>query len=146
MMRVGRLCVKLAGRDAGKKCVVVSLLDKNFVLIDGETRRRKCNILHLEPLDKVLEMKDNAAHAEIVAIFKNELGSDVKASKPKKKTVRPRTLRRSKLAKKPVEKTAAATVSQKEKKTEAMKEEKKAETQKSHRKAKSEKKEENVKV
>jgi len=43
----GRICVKTAGRDAGLKCVIVDVLDDKFVLIDGETRRRKCNILHL---------------------------------------------------------------------------------------------------
>ena len=35
MLEVGRLCIKLAGRDAGKKAVVVENIDSNFVLIDG---------------------------------------------------------------------------------------------------------------
>ena len=38
MFQVGRLCIKIAGRDAGKKCVIVSVLDDVFVLIDGEWR------------------------------------------------------------------------------------------------------------
>ena len=50
MIDIGRVCIKLAGRDAGKKCVIVGILDDKTVMIDGETRRRKCNILHLEPL------------------------------------------------------------------------------------------------
>ena len=62
MIEVGRLCVKLAGRDAGKKCIIVDILDDKFVLIDGETRRRKCNIVHLEPLNKVLSVEKNASH------------------------------------------------------------------------------------
>ena len=56
-MKIGQLCVKIAGRDAGQHCLVVDVLEKNSVLIDGQTRRRKCNILHLEPLVKVLEIK-----------------------------------------------------------------------------------------
>ena len=103
MIDVGRLCVKIAGRDAGRKCIVVSILDNNFVLIDGETRRRKCNIIHLEPLAQVLDVKDNAAHDAVVSAFK-KLGIELKASKKKAKTVRPRTLRRSKLAEKSVDK------------------------------------------
>ncbi|MAG08197.1 50S ribosomal protein L14e, partial [Candidatus Woesearchaeota archaeon] len=47
--QIGRLVVKTAGRDAGKKALIVDSLDKSHVLIDGETRRRKCNIAHLEP-------------------------------------------------------------------------------------------------
>ncbi len=50
MTEVGTVCLKIAGRDAGMKAVVVEKLDKEFVLIDGQVRRRKCNIKHLEPL------------------------------------------------------------------------------------------------
>lgn len=59
---IGRICVKLAGRDAGKKCVI---LDKkeDRVLIDGETRRKYVNPEHLEPLENTLEgvSKDSTA-------------------------------------------------------------------------------------
>lgn len=113
MIEVGRLCVKTAGRDAGKKCVIVSILEGNFVLIDGETRRRKCNILHLEPLEQIIDIKKDASHNDVVSAFKN-LGIELIESKPKKKTVRPRTLRRSKLAKtapiKPAAKKSAEKV------------------------------------
>lgn len=34
-IEVGRICVKLFGREAGRKCVVVDIIDKNFVLITG---------------------------------------------------------------------------------------------------------------
>ena len=56
MIEVGRLIVKIAGRDAGLKGVIVEILDDNNVLIDGQVRRRKCNILHVEPLDKVVKI------------------------------------------------------------------------------------------
>jgi large subunit ribosomal protein L14e len=32
---VGRICVKLSGREAGKKCVVLDIVDKNFALVTG---------------------------------------------------------------------------------------------------------------
>ncbi len=34
-IEVGRVCVKLNGREAGRKCVIVDVIDKNFVLITG---------------------------------------------------------------------------------------------------------------
>ncbi len=98
MIDVGRICVKIAGRDAGKKCVVVDVIDDNYVMIDGETRRRKCNILHLEPLDKSVDIKKGASHAEVAKVFE-ALGYGIHAPKTKQKAAaRPRTARRSKLA------------------------------------------------
>lgn len=82
-MEIGRLCVKLAGRDAGRLCIVVDDLEKNFVLIDGNVRRRKCNALHLEPLNEVIKIKKGASHADVVAEFK-KLKLDVWNTKPKK--------------------------------------------------------------
>ncbi len=108
MIDVGRICVKTAGRDAGMKCVVVEVIDENFVLIDGETRRRKCNIMHLEPLDKTVELKKGASHAEVANAFER-LGYEVRTAKAKPKGVRPRKARKSKLAgQKPAPKAAPA--------------------------------------
>jgi len=89
LFEVGRLCVKLAGRDANKKCVVVEKVDGNFVIIDGETRRRKCNVKHLEPLSQVLKLGDNASSAEVKKAF-SKLGIELKDSKPKKSVDRPK--------------------------------------------------------
>ena len=76
MITTGQLCVKIAGRDAGKKCVIVDV-DKDRVLIDGETRRRKCNPVHLEPLEQKLEIKKGAEHADVVKAFKT-IGVEIK--------------------------------------------------------------------
>ncbi len=70
MIEIGRVCVKIAGRDAGKHCVVVEILQKNLVLVDGGTRRRKCNIAHLEPLDKKIDVKKGASHEEVISALK----------------------------------------------------------------------------
>jgi len=66
MIEIGRLCVKLAGRDAGKECLIVDVLDKSFVTIDGNTRRRKCNVDHLEILPQKAKIKKGASHEEVV--------------------------------------------------------------------------------
>lgn len=69
MIEVGRLCVKIAGRDAKGACVVVDVIDDNFVMVDGNVRRRKCNIKHLYPLETVLKIKKGASHSEVEKEF-----------------------------------------------------------------------------
>jgi large subunit ribosomal protein L14e len=120
MIEIGRLCVKIAGRDAGKKCLIVDIVDENHVLIDGETRRRKCNVNHLELLEQVVKIKKGASHEEIIAEFKR-LGLEARVTKKKAKTERPKKVRKKK--EKPVEeKKPEAPV--KVEKEEAKKEEK----------------------
>jgi large subunit ribosomal protein L14e len=84
MYEIGRLCVKIAGRDSRLKCVIVEVLEGTFVLIDGQTRRKKCNIKHLEPLDKVLKIKKNASHEDVVEALKKE-GIEVAVKEVKEK-------------------------------------------------------------
>ena len=102
MFEVGRVCVKLAGRDAGKHCVVVEELDKGFVLVDGQTRRRKVSTAHLIPLEKTLGVSKGADHAAVEAAFQ-ELNIAVKTTTPKKVGDRPRKVRK---VKQKVEKSA----------------------------------------
>jgi len=97
MLTIGRLCMKTCGRDAGKKCVIVDILDNNLVLIDGATRRRKCNILHLEPLTQELDIKKGASHEEVVKVFK-ELKLEFWESKPKEAKERPKKSKKKKVA------------------------------------------------
>ncbi len=92
MMEVGRICVKIAGRDTGKQCVIVDVLDEKLVMIDGETRRRKCNMKHLEPKKEVIDLKKGAAHSEVIAEFK-KLGIEIKDKKPRQAKPRPRQVR-----------------------------------------------------
>jgi len=89
MMDVGRVCVKIAGRDAGGKCVVVDVLDNHYVLIDGQVRRRKCNVAHLEPTAEMIKIRKNAAHGTIVEEFK-KMGIEIPERKSKPKTERPK--------------------------------------------------------
>ncbi len=94
-MEIGTVCVKIAGRDAGLKAAVIEKLDSNFVLIDGQVRRRKCNLKHLEPLNKKIDIKNKASHADVVKAFK-KLNIEIRETKPKtKKSSRPIRLRNS---------------------------------------------------
>ncbi len=95
MIELGRLCLKTAGREAGKICIVVEILDKNYVVIDGEVKRKKCNITHLEPLDKKIEIKSKAAHTEIVEKFK-ALNIETRERKPKPRKERQKRVRKKK--------------------------------------------------
>jgi len=70
MIDVGRVCVKTAGREAGRFCVVVKKVDDNFVLITGpkkltKVKRRRCNIEHLEPLEHKISIKADAPDSDV---------------------------------------------------------------------------------
>ncbi|MEN4016945.1 MAG: 50S ribosomal protein L14e [Methanobacterium sp.] len=59
-IEVGRVCVKISGREAGEKCAIVEVIDDNFVEVVGTNiKNRRCNIKHLEPLNKTVEVSDN---------------------------------------------------------------------------------------
>ncbi len=69
-IEIGRICVKTRGREAGRKCVIVDIIDENFVLITGPknisgVRRRRANINHIEPLDKKIEINKGAGDEEV---------------------------------------------------------------------------------
>jgi large subunit ribosomal protein L14e len=73
-MEVGRICVKLTGREAGGRCVIVDVIDRNYVLVTGPreltgVRRRRVNMNHLRPLDEMLIIERNASDKEIMDIL-----------------------------------------------------------------------------
>ena len=70
MFDIGRVCVKVAGRDAGNYCVIVKMLDESFVVIEGNVRRRKCNVKHLHPQKQKLDIKEDASYNDVTAAFK----------------------------------------------------------------------------
>jgi len=120
MFNIGRVCMKIAGRDAGMKCVIVDVIDEHYVMIDGQTRRRKCNIKHLEPLSQVVQITKNAPVPEVVRVLK-ELNIMVEEKKPKTKaatskgkTERPKKARKKK--EKPVKETKAKPAKETKKK------------------------------
>ena len=66
---IGRICVKTAGRETGRKAVILGFIDQNYVLITGAKlsgiRRRKTNLKHLEALDKKIDIKENASDDDV---------------------------------------------------------------------------------
>ena len=94
MIQIGRLVVKTAGRDAGKKGVIIDILDDKFVIVDGEVRRRKVNVMHIEPLAQVIDVKKNASHEEIKKSL-DEIGLKKRESKPKQKVQKPMRKRKT---------------------------------------------------
>ncbi len=76
-IEVGRICVKIAGREAGQKCVVVDVIDKNFVLVTGPqkvtgVKRRRVNMSHIEPTEKKIKIKRGDSDKEIVSVIDPE--------------------------------------------------------------------------
>jgi large subunit ribosomal protein L14e len=70
MIEIGRACIKTKGREKNKKCVIVDILDDKFVLIDGEVKRRRCNINHLKILQQKIEIEKGAATEEVISKMK----------------------------------------------------------------------------
>src|SRR3989338_6873163 len=114
MLEIGRVCMKIAGRDAGKKGIVIDILD-------GEVRRRKCNIHHLEPMAQSVELKKNASHADVLKVL--GIKEDKKKStKKKEKAATPRRMRIKKTYAEPKkEKKTAAKKTEAPKKVRAKK-------------------------
>lgn len=76
-VEVGRICVKITGREAGKKCIVVDVIDKNFLLVTGPkqvngVKRRRANVNHLEPTQKKVSIKRGETDEEIMKALKKE--------------------------------------------------------------------------
>jgi len=74
-IEVGRICVKLTGREAGRKCVIVDVIDKNFVLITGPKavtgiKRRRANINHVEPIQDKIKIKRGSSDEEVTEALK----------------------------------------------------------------------------
>jgi len=68
---VGRICVKLTGREAGKKCVIVDVIDRNFVLVTGPkqvngVKRRRVNVNHVEPTERKINIKRGESDEQVM--------------------------------------------------------------------------------
>ena len=68
---IGRIAVKVSGREAGKKCVIVDVIDKNFVLVTGPkqltgVRRRRANVAHLAFTPHKIEIQKGASDEEVM--------------------------------------------------------------------------------
>lgn len=76
-VEVGRICAKITGREAGKKCIIVDVIDKNFLLITGPkqvngVKRRRVNVSHVEPTEKKVNMSRGESDEEIMKALDEE--------------------------------------------------------------------------
>jgi len=74
-IEVGRICVKLVGRETGRKCVIIDVMDKSFVLITGPqkatgVKRRRVNINHIKLLQDKIDIPRGASDEEVTATLK----------------------------------------------------------------------------
>lgn len=93
ILEKGRICLKIAGREAGSYCVVVEPVDESFVMITGpktitRVRRKKCNTAHLEATDKKFSL-NTGEDSEIETLWRNsglieEFGIELPKFKQKK--------------------------------------------------------------
>jgi len=68
---VGRICVKLVGREAGKKCVIVDVVDRNFVLVTGPkqvngVKRRRVNVNHIESTERRVNIRRGESDEQVM--------------------------------------------------------------------------------
>jgi len=73
-IEVGRVCVKVAGRESGLKCVIVDVMDKSFVVVTGPkkvtgVKRRRVNINHVAPTEDVIPIKRGASDDEVAQMI-----------------------------------------------------------------------------
>jgi large subunit ribosomal protein L14e len=73
-IEVGRVCVKVAGRESGRKCVIVDVMDKSIVLVTGPknvtgVKRRRVNINHVAPTEDTIQVKRGASDEEVTQML-----------------------------------------------------------------------------
>ncbi len=67
-MDIGRVCLKAKGREQGERCVVIDVIDRNFVIVVGpNVKRRRVNMNHIIPLEEAVELQRNATDEEAIA-------------------------------------------------------------------------------
>ncbi len=69
---IGRVCAKTMGREAAHYCVIVDIIDKNYLLIDGlKVKRRRVNFRHIIPTENVVQIAKGASHDDVVEAIKS---------------------------------------------------------------------------
>ena len=70
-IETGRVCVKTAGKDAGKYCVITKVIDNSFVEITGPkalsgVMRQKSNNKHIDATGDKLEISKGASDEDVL--------------------------------------------------------------------------------
>ncbi|MEN2974762.1 MAG: 50S ribosomal protein L14e [Candidatus Caldarchaeales archaeon] len=74
---IGRIVVKTSGREASRKCVIVSIVDKNFVVVTGPkvltgVKRRRLNISHLAFTPYKINIREDADDEEVLKALEDK--------------------------------------------------------------------------
>lgn len=74
-VEIGRICIKTRGRERSKRCVIVDIIDKNFVLVTGPrevtgVKRRRVNVKHLSFTNEIIKIKRGASDKEVVVALR----------------------------------------------------------------------------
>lgn len=94
VLEIGRVCVKTAGRESGRYCTVVKIVDSNFVVVTGpkpvsNIKRRRCSVTHLEPLPIKVDIKADSPDPEVVKAYEAAKVMDMlKLEKPSAEDLR----------------------------------------------------------
>ncbi len=72
---IGQICVKTKGHEKGKKCVIVDIVDRSYVLVTGPrsvtgVKRRRVNVGHLNILDEALNISRQASDEDVAEALK----------------------------------------------------------------------------
>lgn len=121
VLELGRVCLKLAGREAGAYCAVIkpagkSKEEKSFVFVTGPklltgVKRRRSNIEHLQATEYKLEIPEDATDEAVIAAYekagliiklglKKPSAAQMKAKEEKTKEKEERTKEQAKKAEK----------------------------------------------
>lgn len=101
---IGQVCIKLTGRESGRYCIIIDAVNDNFVTIDGNVKRRRCNIDHLEFLNKKINIAKGASTEQVLEALKNsgiEIMAKTKKEKTEKKEIKEEKQKKEEKNKKP---------------------------------------------
>ncbi|RZD32362.1 MAG: 50S ribosomal protein L14e [uncultured DHVE6 group euryarchaeote] len=94
-MEIGKVCMKIAGRDAGRPAIIIEVHKDGYVTIDGYSRRKKVNPQHLQFIGTKVDIKKGATHETVLKALE-KLGF----SQPEKSTFEKKARKKSKKSKK----------------------------------------------
>ena len=94
-MEIGKVCMKIAGRDAGRPAIIIEVHKDGYVTIDGYSRRKKVNPQHLQFIGTKVDIKKGATHETVIKALE-KLGF----SQPEKSTFEKKARKKSRKSKK----------------------------------------------
>ena len=94
-MEIGKVCMKIAGRDAGRPAIIIEVHKDGYVTIDGYSRRKKVNPQHLQFIGTKVDIKKGATHETVLKALE-KLGF----SQPEKSTFEKKARKKSRKSKK----------------------------------------------